>query len=202
MSGCDRIRPWIARSVDGDLEPGEAFRLAEHLTTCTACRIVLARESRLASILGGVDDACSVDESFFESVMAQLPDLPARPAVEASRKARWRRGLRLALWGSVIAAGAGLAARVLPSLRLDVATPVMPRFTPDETDRLISLIGSAAQWVRMTAQSVAWAGSSGTLGAWTIGALSLWATFAGIVMLLAVSGALAWVSRYARAARS
>jgi anti-sigma factor RsiW len=199
VSACDRIRPWIARSVDGDLEPGEAFRLAEHLTTCTACRIVLARESRLASILGGVDDPCSVDESFFESVMAQLP---ARPAVAESRKARWRRGLRLALWASVLVAGAALAARVLPSLRLDVATPVMPRFSPDDTDRLISLIGSAAQWVRMTAQSVAWAGSSGTLSAWTIGALSLWATFAGIVMLLAVSGALAWVSRYARAARS
>ena len=70
MSACDRIRPWIARSVDGDLVPGEAFRLARHLTTCTACRIVLARESRLAAILAGVDDACSVDESFFESVMA------------------------------------------------------------------------------------------------------------------------------------
>ena len=43
MNRCRRIRPWIARSVDGDLEPGEAFRLARHLATCTACRIVLAR---------------------------------------------------------------------------------------------------------------------------------------------------------------
>ena len=201
MSRCDRIRPWIARSVDGDLEPGEALRLARHLTACTACRIVLARESRLAAILEGVDDAFSVDESFFASVMASLPELPARP-VAVSRKTRWRRGLRLASWGTVLAAGAGLAARLLTSLRLDVASPAMPRFTPDETDRLISLIGSAAQWVRMTAQSVAWAGSSGTLSAWTVGALSLWAALAGAVTLLAVSGALAWVSRFGRAARS
>jgi len=202
VSGCDRIRPWIVRSVDGDLEPGEALRLARHLATCTACRIVLARETRLAAVLGGVDDPCPVDESFFEGVMAALPEHPARPAMATSKKARWRRGLRLAAWGSVLAVGAGLAARVLPSLSLDVATPAMPRFTPDETDRLITLIGSAAQWVRMTAQSVAWAGSSGTLSAWTIGAMSVWATFAGAVMLLAVSGALAWVTRYARAARS
>ena len=202
MNSCDRIRPWITRSVDGELTPDEALRLARHLTTCTACRIVIARESRLAAMLEDVDDACNVDESFFEGVMASLPEFPGRSVRTASRKARWRHGLRLATWGSVLAVGAGVAARVLPSLRLDVATPAMPRFTPDDTERLISLIGSAAQWVRMTAQSIAWAGSSGTLSLWTVGALSLWAALAGAVTLLAVSGALAWVSRHARAVRS
>jgi hypothetical protein len=195
MSSCLRIRPWVARSVDGDLEPGEALRLARHLATCTACRIVLARESRLAEILDGVDDTFSVDESFFEAVMASLPEHPGRPAVMVSRKARWRRGLRLAAWGAIVAVGSGLASRLLPSLRLDVATPAMPRFTPDETDGLISLIGSAAQWIRMTAQSVAWTGSSESVGAWTIGALSLSAALAGAVTLLALSGALAWATR-------
>jgi hypothetical protein len=195
MTRCHRIRPWIVRSVDGDLEPVEALRLARHLATCTACRIVLARESRLAEMLDGAVDAFNVDESFFGAVMASLPDRPVRPSVELSREARWKRGLRLAAWGAVAALGGGLVARVLPSLRLDVAAPAMPRFTPDETDGLISVIGLAAQWIRMTAQSVAWAGSSGVWGAWTIGALSLWAVLAASATLLTVSGALAWVSR-------
>ena len=195
MTGCRRIRPWIVRSVDGDLDPGEALRLARHLATCTACRIVLARESRLAEMLDGAADAFNVDESFFGAVMASLPDRPVRPAVEISRETRRRRGLRLAAWGAAAALGGGLAARVLPSLRLDMATPAMPRFTPDDTDGLISVIGLAAQWIRMTAQSVAWAGSSGAWGAWTIGALSLWAVLAASATLLTVSGALAWVSR-------
>ena len=195
MSRCRRIRPWIVRSMEGDLEPGEALRLARHLATCTGCRIVLARESRLAEMLDGVDDAFSVDESFFRAVMASLPERPLRPAVEVSRRARWRRGLRLAALGSIAALGAGIAARALPSLRLDVATPAMPRFTPDETDVWISLIGSAAQWIRMTAQSVAWAGSSGAWSASTIGALSLSAALTAAAALLAVSGAFAWATR-------
>jgi len=195
MTGCRRLRPLIVRSVDGDLEPGEALRLASHLTSCTACRIVLARESRLAAMLDGAADAVNVDESFFAMVMASLPDRPARSALEPVRDNRRKLGLRLAAWGAIAALCGGLAARVLPSLRLDVATPAMPRFTPDDADGLISVIGSAAQWIRMTAQSVAWAGSSGTWGALAIGAISLSAVLAGLAMVLTVSGALAWVSR-------
>jgi hypothetical protein len=195
MNRCRRIRPWIARSVDSDLEPTEALRLARHLATCTACRIVLARESRLAEVLDGADDGFRVDENFFGAVMASLPDRPARSGVDLSRKTRWRRGLRLASWGSVVTLGAGLAARALTSLRLDMAAPAMPRFTPDDADGLISLIGSAAQWIRMTAQSMTWAGSSGAWGVWTIGALSLTAALVGVATLLTVSGALAWATR-------
>ncbi len=194
MSRCRRIRPWIVRSVDGDLNPSEALGLARHLARCTSCRIVLARETRLAEMLGQADDAVVVDEAFFRNVMASLPERPSRP-VELAKPARWRRGLRLAAFASVTAFGAGLAARVLPSLRLDVATPSMPRFTPDDTDGWISLLGSAAQWIRMTAQSVAWAGSSGTLSPWTVGALSLTAALAFGAAMLALSGALAWAAR-------
>jgi hypothetical protein len=195
MNRCRGIRPFIVRSVDGDLEPGEALRLARHLATCTACRIVLARESRLAEILDGADDGPGVDEHFFGAVMASLPDRPLRPGASISRRGRWRRGLRLASWGAVAAFGTGLAARVLMSLRLDMSTPAMPRFTPDETDGLISLIGSAAQWIRMTAQSVSWVGSSGAWGLWTIAAVSLSAAIVGLAALLMVSGAVAWATR-------
>jgi predicted anti-sigma-YlaC factor YlaD len=195
MTGCRRIRSWIVRSVDHDLDPSEALRMARHLETCTACRIVQAREARLAQMLDGAGDPCVVDESFFDAVMAALPDRPIRPPVEVSRRIRMRRGLRLAAWGSFAALGAGLASRALTSLHLDFAAPAMPRFTPDDTDGLISVIGSAAQWVRMTAQSCAWAGSTGTWGAWTIGAVSLSAALAGVVTLLTLSGAVAWVTR-------
>lgn len=195
MTGCRHLRPFIVRSVDGDLEPGEAFRLARHLTTCTACRIVLARESRLAEMLDRAADPVSVDESFFETVMASLPDRPVPPTLELSREKRRKRGLRLAAWGAMAALGGGLAARVLPSLRLDVGAPAMPRFTPDDTDGLISVVGLAAQWIRMTAQSVAWAGSSGAWGAFTIGAFSLSVVLAGLATVLTLTGALAWVSR-------
>jgi len=195
MSRCRRIQAWIVRSVDGDLEPQEALRLARHLATCTACRIVQAREARLAEMLDGVDEGFAVDESFFQAVMASLPERPAKSAAEVSRRMRWRRGLRLASMASLTAFGAGLAARVLPSLRMDVATPAMPRFTPDDTDGWISLLGTAAQWIRMTAQSVAWSGSSSALSPWTVGALSLGAALAGAATLLAVSGALAWATR-------
>jgi len=195
MSRCRSVQAWIVRSVDGDLAPVEALRLARHLATCTGCRIVQAKEARLAEMLDADDDGFAVDESFFESVMASLPELPVKPAAEVSRRARWRRGLRLASMASLGALAAGLAARFLPSLRMDVATPAMPRFTPDDTDGWISMIGSAAQWIRMTAQSVAWAGSSSALSPWTIGALSLGAVLAGAAALLALSGALAWMTR-------
>lgn len=195
MSACRRTRAWIVRSVDGDLTPAEALKLAGHVATCTACRILQAREARLAHMLDGVDDALAVDESFFAAVMASLPERAVAPSADVSRRARWRRGLRLASIGSLTALGVGLAARILPSVRMDVATPAMPRFTPEDPDGWISLIGTAAQWIKMTAQSVAWTGASSTLSPWTVGALSLGAALAAAAGLIAVSGALAWVTR-------
>jgi predicted anti-sigma-YlaC factor YlaD len=195
MSGCARARTWISRSVDGDLTPVEALRLARHLSTCTACRILEAREARLAQMLDDVGDVVPVDESFFDAVMASLPERAPVATIEAQRKARWRRGLRLAAFASVTALGAGIAARVLPSLQLDVATPAMPRFTPEDADGLVSFLGSAVQWIRMTAQSMAWAGSTGSFSPWAIGAVSLGAAVVGAATLLAVSGALAWATR-------
>ncbi len=195
MRACRRIRPWIARSVDAELAPAEALRLARHIERCTSCRIVLAREARLAAMLDGLDDPVIVDESFFGAVMAALPELPVRSAVEVSRRARWRRGLKLATLASIAVLGCGLASRALLSLRFDVATAAMPRFTPDDANGWISFLGSAAQWIRMTAQSMAWAGSSGELGPRTIGVLSLEAAVVCAAALLAVSGALALATR-------
>ncbi len=191
MSRCRNTRPLIARSVDGDLEPNEALRLARHMATCTPCRIVLARETRLSSMLRDADDELPVDESFFESVMASLPEAP----IASPRRVRFRRGLKLAAWGSIAALGAAAAGRLIPSLRLDIGTPAFPRFSADETEGLISLLGAAASWVRMTAQSIAWAGSSGSLGPLTVGAVSFGAALAGALAVVLLSGALAWAAR-------
>ena len=158
MRRCRRIHPWIVRSLDGDLEPREALRLARHLSTCTSCRIVLARETRLAAMIADANDTLIADASFSA----------------------------LAL---------GIASRVLPALRFDVATPGWPRFAADETNGWIGLLGSAAQWVRMTVLSIGWAELPASLGPWTIGAFALGVAVSLAVTLVAVSGALAWAAR-------
>ena len=192
MSRCRGHRDLIVSSLEGEIAPADALRLARHLDGCTACRILLARESRLAGMLAGLGDPVEVDERVFEAVMAALPDRAPWP----SRLARSaRRGLKLAGSASVVVLGTALIARVLPSLRFDLAAPSLPRFTPDETDGWLSLFGSAAQWVRVTAQSLAWVSGPETFSARTIGVLSVEAALLGAAAFLAVSGALVVATR-------
>ena len=44
MAACKPIRPSLYRIIDGEAEPAEAMRVARHLSTCTTCRILLARK--------------------------------------------------------------------------------------------------------------------------------------------------------------
>jgi hypothetical protein len=192
---CRGFEPLIHASVEGETVPADALRLARHLDACTACRIVMAREVRLAAMLDDLHDPIDVDESFFQAVMASLPERAARPAGVASPRARYRRGLKLAGLASLATLGGGLAARILPSVRLDLSTPAMPRFSPEETDGWLSLFGSAAQWIQVTAQSLAWTGSPEAFGPHTLGVLSLEAAMLGAAILLAVSGALMLASK-------
>lgn len=195
MSRCRRTQPLIARSLEGDLAPAEALRLARHLEACTACRIVSARQARLARMLDDLHDPVDVDETFFATVMASLPDRPALPSVEVASRSRWRRGLKLASFAFLTTLGFGIASRIAPSVRLDLAAPSMPRFSPEETGGWLSFFGSAAQWIRVTAQSLAWTGPTEALGPRMLGVLSLEAALLGAAVLLAVSGALALASR-------
>lgn len=191
MIRCRRALPLIVRSIEGETSPEDALRLARHVEDCTSCRILLARERRLAGMLDAMGDVVAVDESFLAEVMASLPERVA-PRSAADRTARgWRRGLKLAGTASVVTLGAGLAARLLPSLRLDLSAPLMPRFTPEETGGWIPLFGAAAQWIRMTAESLAWTGPTGAFGPRVVGVLALEAGLVGAVALLAISGALA-----------
>jgi hypothetical protein len=74
MSGraCDEIRALLPAQLDGDLEPGAAARVREHLEACPACR-----EHR-------EDLRLAVD------ALRRLPDLPAPASILAGVRARLR----------------------------------------------------------------------------------------------------------------
>jgi len=191
------MRPLLVRSADSDLRPDEALRLARHLEGCTACRILLARERRLAQALDGLEDVVDVGATFLEAVMASLParNVPAPSAERRRRGLRGLRGFKLAGMAAVTALGAGLAARVLPSVRFDLTTPSMPRFTPESCDGWLGLVGSAAQWVRIAAESLAWSGSAAGAAGAPLGLLAAEATLAAVLLVIATSAGVALVSR-------
>lgn len=84
----------LQRVAYGEADPRESIDVAEHLTECTACRILLARERRLAQALAvGLDDPLEVGEEFLSRVMDNLPMGP--PPVRPGRR-RDRRRLKLA----------------------------------------------------------------------------------------------------------
>jgi anti-sigma factor RsiW len=101
MPSCDGVRPLLSHVVEGELTPDEAMRVARHLSDCTACKIVLARERRLAEMLERDLEDLPVGEEFVRSVMETLPQGP--PPRRRGRR-NWR-GLKLA--GSVGLLGAG-----------------------------------------------------------------------------------------------
>ena len=95
MVDCKQLAPLLSRVAEGEAAPDEAIRAARHLSDCTACRISLARERRLAAMLeDGLEDSLPVGEDFVQSVMDKLPAEPPR----ATRPSR-RRHLRLACLG-------------------------------------------------------------------------------------------------------
>jgi len=101
---CQSLAPLLYRVAEGEAAPDEAMRSARHLSDCTACRILLARERRLAAMLEeGLDDPLQVGEDFVQTVMATLPQGPP-PAPSHKRKAalRKRRLLKLASLAGLI----------------------------------------------------------------------------------------------------
>ena len=88
---CRRVRPLLSRYSEREANPLDAMQVALHLPDCTACRIVLARERRLAEMLAGELDDLPVGEDFLRQVMATLPqDPPVSP-----KHRRRARGLAL-----------------------------------------------------------------------------------------------------------
>ena len=93
MATCDTVRSLLGRVAEGEATPDEAMRSARHVSGCTACKILLAREHRLAEMLEqNLEDPLTVGEDFVEAVMANLPNDPP----PAPRPKRARRALKLA----------------------------------------------------------------------------------------------------------
>ena len=99
MSRCEEIRPLLFRVEESEATPEQAMRVARHLSDCTACRILQARERRLARMLAQELEDVPVGEDFVRSVMSTLPSGP--PPRRGTKTTK--RGLKLA--GLLVGAG-------------------------------------------------------------------------------------------------
>jgi anti-sigma factor RsiW len=137
MADCEQIRSLLYPYIECEAEPAEAIEVANHLSNCTACKILMARKHRLGQMLEeGLHDSIPVGEEFVCSVMATLPD---GPPPRRNRRKR-RRGFDLAvLLGVGLTAAQAVAARLpgapaesagltLPSIALPSADSVSPGF--------------------------------------------------------------------------
>jgi len=109
MASCESMRPLLFKVAEREVNPREAMRAARHLAGCTACKILLARERRLARMLEVDLQDIPVGEDFFQSVMASIPQEP--PPAPAENKKKNRNGIKLAGIAGLIGAGALLASR-------------------------------------------------------------------------------------------
>jgi hypothetical protein len=114
-SSCKQIAPVLYRVAEGEATPHEAMWTACHLSDCTACRILLAREVRLAAMLEeGLDDPLQVDEDFVRQVMDSVPQGPPPPGGRTRVK---RRTLKLACLAGLVGLAPLLAAAPGPAQR-------------------------------------------------------------------------------------
>jgi hypothetical protein len=121
----------LYRIAEHEAEPAEAIEAARHLPRCTACKILLARERRLAALLEHELADLSVDDAFVRDVMDTLPASPPRPAAQI----RVLRGMKLAcLAGLLLLYGASVAPHLpapspsgwFPAPAVDLDAPVEP----------------------------------------------------------------------------
>jgi len=136
-ASCATYRALLGRWVERETTPEEALQLARHLPDCTACRIVLSREIRLARMLEGLADSIAVEEGFLRTVMRSLPAGPP-PA------GRRHRGLKLAgLGGALLLTGIG-AARLAELLAGGRAAQLLPRLALPRAENVLETLGGIA----------------------------------------------------------
>jgi len=150
MTRCDKIRPLLHCVADGEAAPREALAVARHISDCTACRIRLARERRLAEVLDeGLADL-PVDERFVDAVMARLPREP-RPV--RSRRRR-RRGLRLAGLFGLIALPALALGRLLAMAGPGAVEPRIPVLGPETAEGVLGRLTGLVQVLALALDTV------------------------------------------------
>jgi len=148
---CDRIRPLLYRLAEQEADPAEAIEAARHLPRCTACKILLARERRLAVLLERELVDLAVDETFVREVMDTLPTAPPR---RRAAPIRVLRGLKLAcLAGLMLLCGGSVARHALPVAETPwFAAPTVDLDGPSDTGSPV--LAMAALTVRVLATAV------------------------------------------------
>ncbi|MCP3978950.1 MAG: hypothetical protein GY716_06405 [bacterium] len=110
MTRCDQVRPLVHCVVEGETTPEEAMLVARHLPACTACKILLAKERRLARMLEQEMEDFPVSEDFVQSVMDSLAEVPEPKTATTKR----RRGLKLAALAGLVGTWTALSAHEIP----------------------------------------------------------------------------------------
>lgn len=164
MATCRTIRAILPRAAEGDLSPSESLTLARHLPRCTACRILLARERRLAEMLDGIEDTLPVDNDFASSVMGALPEGPPPARASALVRAR-RRGLRIAGFVGLVGLGTAIFSQLARLGPGRGPLPGLPHFTLEGMDSLLEIFGGLVRLVMLVVMQ-AGAGLEPTLPSW------------------------------------
>jgi len=151
MSSCDAIRSLLSHVAEGEVAPGEAMSVARHLADCTACKIVLARERRLARMLEQDLQDLPVGEEFVQSVMATLPQGPP----PGERKGERRRGLRLAGFAGLLGAGALFVSQSLPTGLPGAGGPGLPTLDLESASQSLEGLTGLARLAVMALEAVA-----------------------------------------------
>ncbi|MHC4916441.1 MAG: FecR domain-containing protein [Planctomycetota bacterium] len=124
---CERYEELITLSVSGELSGEEGAELRGHLSACESCRLVMAREQKLWSMLARSREARgvpgAVTERLLQQVRAQVP------AVRRRRPVAWRRWL---------VAAAAAAAFLLTLAALSGGDPEEHRGAPVRVARVVS----------------------------------------------------------------
>jgi anti-sigma factor RsiW len=193
MASCESIRPLLFKMAEREVSPREAMRTASHLAGCTACKILLARERRLARMLEVDLQDIPVGEDFFQSVMDSIPEDPP-PAQAEEQKRKSRNGMKLAGFAGLIGAGALLLSRMtllqgspgfmsaLPSTDLEGAPGSLEGLFDVVRLVLVALHGMTAG---VSFESPLLAGNLGILGGAAAAVLLLLGTGSAIFALVA-----------------
>lgn len=109
---CEEIKPLLAESWAGTLNPQDSDALEQHLSVCELCRAESARLAELwrgLSLLPADEPGMGVRERFYESFSAYRDGVLYRDASENRRRTSSRQTLlRIAAGLALVVGGAGL----------------------------------------------------------------------------------------------
>jgi hypothetical protein len=193
MTNCRPIRAMLPRAAEGEISPADSLRLARHLPRCTACRILLARERRLAEMLDAIEDTLPVQSEFAARVMGALPEGPPPARASALVRAR-RRGLGIAGIVGLVGVGTAILAQLARLGPGRGPLPGLPHFTLEGMDSLLEILGGLVRLV-MLVVAQAGAGLEPTLPCWPgagdlspVGFLPMLAVLLMLSTLVALAG--------------